>query len=472
MNIKTIGSYSFGPIISAALTLVSLPLTAYIFSQEDIGRFGLLQIISSLIVVIFSLGLDQAYVREYNEVDKRGRCSLFNACILPGLSLLLLFFVILFLFFETYLKKIFEYNNYYLLFLLSSFVFVLFFERFFSVFLRMEEKPIAYSITRIIPKLVLLILLFFVLWKKGTDDFITLSLVHIISWSAVVIVLFYFLRKIIKDGIKQKIEYEKIIKLSAFGIPLILSSLAFWGLSYSDRIFITKYSTLSELGIYTMAVNIAAISVLVQQVFSTIWQPMIYKWIANGFDHEKLIIIGNRMTVVAIVLMTLVGCFSWIIDDILPKNYSGINYIIVVCVMPSFLIVLSEITGIGISIKRKTIYLSFITIMALVVNVICNYNFVPLLGAKGAAISTVIAFYFFFLLKVLFSSWIWIKLPTVKISFSVFILVITSIIFSLCGPEYQYLMYSVWLIPIFISIIFFYDVYLDSYRYIISRFIK
>ena len=67
---KIIG-FALGPIITAILGLASLPILAWYFSTEDIGRISMLQVVISFTVILFSLGLDQSYVREYHQVKNK-----------------------------------------------------------------------------------------------------------------------------------------------------------------------------------------------------------------------------------------------------------------------------------------------------------------------------------------------------------------------------------------------------------------
>ena len=71
MNIKKLLGYALGPIGGAAASAVALPLISWYFPADDIGRIVLLQTVSSLVLIVLGLGLDQAYIREYHAADNR-----------------------------------------------------------------------------------------------------------------------------------------------------------------------------------------------------------------------------------------------------------------------------------------------------------------------------------------------------------------------------------------------------------------
>ena len=65
MTPKKIAAFALGPLAGAALGFLTLPIITWFFSQEDIGRLALLNVVASFSTLLFSLGLDQAYVREF-----------------------------------------------------------------------------------------------------------------------------------------------------------------------------------------------------------------------------------------------------------------------------------------------------------------------------------------------------------------------------------------------------------------------
>ena len=88
MKLKVILSFAIGPIGAAALGFITLPLMTWLYSPEDIGRFGMLNVAVSFSVLLFCLGMDQAYVRQYHESIDKG--ELLKISITPGFILLLI----------------------------------------------------------------------------------------------------------------------------------------------------------------------------------------------------------------------------------------------------------------------------------------------------------------------------------------------------------------------------------------------
>ena len=143
MNIKTVLHFAIGPIGAAVLGFITLPLTTWFFSSEDIGRISLLNVVVGLAVMFFSLGLDQAYVREYHESTNTP--LLWKTCFLPGFLLLiaLCFYGIVNAQFLS--QVIFDIPSYWYGFGIIVCLISAYCVRFFSLILRMQERGLAFS---------------------------------------------------------------------------------------------------------------------------------------------------------------------------------------------------------------------------------------------------------------------------------------------------------------------------------------
>src|SRR5690606_20230048 len=91
---------------------------------------------------------------------------------------------------------------------------------------------------------------------------------------------------------------------------------------------------------------------------------------------------------------------------------------------------LSETTSVGIAIARKTSYSMLASIFAMLSNAIGNYLLVPEMGALGAAISTAISFWFFYILRTELSCRVWREVKKFKTYAIITTLLITTILSS------------------------------------------
>ncbi|MDC4108871.1 lipopolysaccharide biosynthesis protein, partial [Acinetobacter baumannii] len=156
MNIKKILHFSLGPIGAALLGILTIPVLTWMFTVEDIGRFSILQIVLSFSCILLTLGLDQAYVREYHEVDNKA--VVFKTSILTSV-LFSIFITTLFIIFsiDSISQNAYKISSYYLSSMTIVCVILTMLLRYVTLNIRMQEKGLIYSISQIFPKIFLLI---------------------------------------------------------------------------------------------------------------------------------------------------------------------------------------------------------------------------------------------------------------------------------------------------------------------------
>jgi len=93
--------------------------------------------------------------------------------------------------------------------------------------------------------------------------------------------------------------------------------------------------------------------------------------------------------------------------------------------------------------------------ISFVINVVGNWFLIPLYGAKGAAISTAIAFWFFFFLRTEFAIYAWKPIPRFLLYAYTLILLSLAILSCLYGQAYR-LEYGLLWVLIIISALFFF----------------
>ncbi|CAI1508091.1 Polysaccharide biosynthesis protein [Serratia quinivorans] len=404
----------------------------------------MLNVAVSFYVLFFSLGLDQAYVREYHGESLRGQ--LLKNVTFPGMLMILVVSVVFLLFPGSLSTLLFDQKStaislLILLILLSSFL-----NRFLSLIVRMQEKGMAFSLSQLMPKLMTLIVigLCYVLFAQHT--LMQLVVANAIGFIAVSLMLMWASRADWLEALRSPLNYVKMKAMLKFGYPLILGGLAFWGLTTIDRMFVRAYSGFEQLAIFSVAVSFAGVASILQSVFSTVWAPVVYKLAEANEGHEQQMInkVTQCMLIAVVCLFSLGGLFSWITDYVLPKEYVDVKYILIACLGAPLLYTLSETTAVGIGLSRKTIYSMVVSLAALVVNVVSNSLLVPRFGAGGAAVSTCLAFWVFLILRTEFSIISWKAMPRFEMYFFTFLCLAGASVSALAGERMKYELFAYW----------------------------
>lgn len=414
---------------AALMGLVTLPIVAWLFSPEDIGRLTMLQVTISFTLLLFSLGLDQAYVREFHEV--KDKPSLLKAVFVPGFVILLVALIGLVLSPWSASLLLFGIDSMLLSALLYGAILLSFGSRFLSLILRMQERGLAYSMSQLLPKLLFLIIVVGYVWMGAEVIFNNLIMANFLSLLTVFIIYVWNTRKDWLPAFSASVDKAKQKKMIRYAIPLIGSGLAFWGLTAMDKVFLRNLSSFEELGIYSVAVSFAGAALVFQAIFSTVWAPIVYKWAAEGVDPSKIKNVMDYVTIAVVFIWSFAGMFSWLVTYILPPQFNTVQYLLLAAMAYPLLYTLSESTGVGIGIKRKTMYSLFAAVVALIINAIGNWWLIPTYQAAGAAMSSAVAFFVFFVIQTEASARLWISFERWKMYTLITSLVVLSLLLNI-----------------------------------------
>lgn len=444
MDRRKIAAFAVGPLAGAALGLVTLPVVAWLYPAEDVGRVAMLNVVSSFCVLLFSLGLDQAYVREYHEAENRP--ALLKAAVLPGLALLLLALLAALASPGFLARSLFGVDSAMLSLVAASCFLFAFLSRFLSLVLRMQEKGLEFSMSQVLPKLLFLLLLgAYVLLSQGFS-FASLLLAQALSIMLTTLVYGWNTRRDWLPALGHGLDRVRLAGMLRYGAPLIMGGAAFWGLTAMDKLLLRSLSTFAELGVYSVAVSFAAAAVIVQNVFSTVWAPTVYRWHAEGVDPARIDRVTDYVLLVIVAVLGLVGLFSWIIPWLLPAHYDDVQFLVLACMAYPLFYTLSEATAVGLGITRRSGYAMAASLVAAGVNFLGCQLLVPGLGAAGAAISTASAFWVFLVCRTEFSSRVWRPLPRRRLYVLTLLCLLAAIAFTLAGRDHRLAFSVVWLL--------------------------
>lgn len=189
--------------------------------------------------------------------------------------------------------------------------------------------------------------------------------------------------------------------LLSFGLPLLPSNLLFWLFLSLDRWFLLAHS-LSEVGIYGIALRISTAMGVLVEAFRTSWTPISLKILEE--DHAGAVFQKTAITYLAggISIVILFSAASQKIFQILtaPEFHAGypvVGFISFYHLLYGFI----PIASLGAWKKKRTIIVTYSLLFAALSNLFLNWLLVPHYGSVGASIGTCYAMFF----GVLFLLW-------------------------------------------------------------------
>lgn len=396
--------FAIGPLGAALISFITVPVTTWLVDPEQFGLTTMFTLLQTLITSFIYLGLDQAYVREYN--DKRYSKSqlLLNASFIPlvvsGVAML-----VLLLFMQPISIYLFSEVNYILMNCLIVWIPFVVIERFLLLNIRMQEKGIQYSLYNILTKIFIMILTIgLLLYYQRTYTSIVLGM--ILSQIISCIILIILSRKEL-DFKNNQIDFNLIKSMLKFGLPILPSVIIVWVLNSSDRLVLNQYSTIDEIGIYFAAMKLVTALNMIQSIFATFWVPMAYRWHEEKVEKEQFEKVSYGVGIfMGIVFLGVLLCKK-IMIMILAPEYSEAQYIVPFLLFSPIMYTMSETTTLGIAFSRQTHYNIWVSLIAAIVNLSINFALVPYIGGVGAAIGTGVAYIAFFWARTLISRRYW-----------------------------------------------------------------
>lgn len=190
---------------------------------------------------------------------------------------------------------------------------------------------------------------------------------------------------------------EVLRRLLRFGLPLVPATLAWWIFSFSDRIVLGRLSTLREVGLYSVANSATTVLGLLVGALGLAWTPHALRLYEDSPD-EAPSFYGRMLTYIIVgfgVLAVTVTTFAHELLSILAtRQYLGASRAVGPLALGFVAFATIQVTGIGMTLKKKTGYLAVLAWGAAVLNLALNLAFVPAYGMLASAWATCAAFVF------------------------------------------------------------------------------
>lgn len=424
--------YSIGPVGAALLSLFTIPIMAWVFNAEDIGKYNLYIVSTSFAMMFLTMGLHQSLVREFNESVNIE--SLLKSIFVP---ILILQISSNFIFFLLYCS---DFDLSFILFgtvdlqlslLISTSFFIITFNCIISHLVRMQERPLLFSFIQFAPKATLFILIAISYAYNGDLDYKYLVFSYLSSILCVFIGLVLFYKRLLIRVIFSEFNKEIMAKCLRFATPLMFGGVAYWSMTAIDRALLRYFSGFSELGVYALSISLASFTTIFTAVFSSIWHPIVYKWGVGKKSIVKVQAVTDYLFLFVIFIWSLGVITSIFLPFLFPAEFSDIQFLFVACLAMPLLFLLSEATVVGIGLSKRTIFSMYTSLIGFAINIVLNLVLIPVINAKGAAIASCISFFIFFILRTEFSCIAWYSLKRIKMYSFITLYIVFTVIYIL-----------------------------------------
>ena len=382
--------YGLGGVLTGAIRFFMLPIFTRIFPPTDYGTIDLLSTISGLVGAFVVLGMDsaQTYYFYESKTDNHKR-EVIRTTI--GFNLLWGGFVFLICFSLIPIFNHLLFNGklptIYFVIVFGTIFFASFQSTFVNLF-RLLFKPWQYlttSLTNTVLGYGLAIYLVVYLHKHITGYLSGLLV------SAVIVMLVSAL--LLRDWLPGRFSCPLLKKMLKYGIPLSPIGLAVRLINVSDRYFLLHYLDLKEVGIYAVGATFALTIALATQAFRLSWTPLSISMSKEPDANRFYQIVGQGYLVFGSIGVIILMGISLPLMTLLtvPEYYSGFKVVGLLSYGAVFY-GFYTISGLGVWLGKKTIYMTVAIVASALVNLILNAMLIPVMGMIGAGLATCSAY--------------------------------------------------------------------------------
>ena len=385
--------YGLGGISEKLLAFLLIPLYTNLLNVDDYGRLTLLRITISIILMVAGLGIIPAVYRFYfqsSEVKNEDHVVGTAFLTLMGFSGII---ALVLMVFSGQISQLYFDTTYYKDLFLLVFITILFdtFNEFSFSLLRIHEQSIKYVVISLSGMLCSLALnIYFVaILKIGIKGVLLSSL-----FSGILMSLIF--APYLWSRLKFKYSLNTLKEMLNFGLPLVPASLGSFGLIYADMFFLKHFSTLENVGIYSLAYKFGLlILVLIVNPFDTTWAPLKYKAVTEE-DSDR--IYSNVLTYFCFVAVFLALGISVLVKDVLTlisgEGYLSAYKYVGFIALSYVLYGVYRVVCLGIDIAKKTRIRAVIVVVSACINLVLNYLLIPPFHVFGAANATLLSYVF------------------------------------------------------------------------------
>lgn len=172
-----------------------------------------------------------------------------------------------------------------------------------------------------------------------------------------------------------------------------------------DKIALNHYCSYAEVGVYSSAMNIIRIFLIIQVTFNALWSPMQVEHYTNNPEDHSFYQKGN---LIITAIMFMLGISIVLIKDLLAfflgARYREAVYILPFLIFNPIMYTVSETTVGGLVFHNKSMLQVVVSVVACLANLLGNSILVPMYGCQGAAVSTGISYIVFFIMRTFLSN--------------------------------------------------------------------
>jgi len=409
--IKNFFIYSFGSVFQKGISIFIAPIVMRLLTPADYGLLSLATSFISILATVAGLGMRQLLSIEYFHCDVDGRQKIVNDIISVYSFLMIPFFILLFFCMPLINKYFFVGQAFnFLIFIVLLVSFLHFFIDLFYQILQYQGKSIRLTVIQTVSAILLfsLNLLFLYCFGWGVSGVFVSRFVSM--WFVLLFGIYFYVSQLYHVNLKFTSSIQKGFWYVKKGLPFVPRVLFGWILAVGDRWILAKYSTMQNVGIYSVADLFGQVFHLVIIIpISYAYLPyLLEKFAANKKNLLSIEFWNQRNMICVMVFMFLFVTVGYIVCKplafwIIPSKYhSAIGYVWLLLIGYVFLLG-SYFASAFLHFQKRVWFLLLSLFLSAMLNIVLNILLIGYLQILGCVVATLVSYLFYFGITVVYN---------------------------------------------------------------------
>lgn len=375
---------------SKVLVFLLMPFYTRVLSQADYGITDILIQTGNLLIPLASVGISNSIIRFGLEKGVNKSCVFTVGLIttLGGFGVLCLASPLF-----TMVDKLSQYTVFVLLYVLAANLHTLVVQ-----FARVRGYVRLFAVDGIARTLltILLNILLLVVFPCGVAGYVMANVIADLV-TTIFVFLIADLRRYINFSALQRSTTREMLR---YCVPLIPTMVCTWIINISDRYLVTFMIGDEANAIYAVATKIPTILLIVADIFATAWQLSALKeqsrlekerFFSNVFGvYQSLaFLVGSGLILTAKISTSLLAA---------PDYFTAWQYIPVLVLSSTFACFSSFLSSVYM-VEKRSVATLVTTMAGAALNLVGNFLLIPKWGIMGAAVSTMVSYFFMFIIR-------------------------------------------------------------------------